>query len=372
MNFEEYRGRHFRKIQKGIAAVCWIGAGLSLAVQLLIFYMYLSNGFWKKGLIDYSIALYLWRGIIRPDIFLILASTICTVIVHKENILETIRIYGVCFCVMVCCSSIAICNVYFSFVMYLITIPIYVSMIFGDRKILRNISVINAVPFFLSSMAFYIKRPDLDPTHKNISVLVLGSLLVISYIVCNVLAKSQEVQFRYIFTNYRKQKALIEELKIEPMTQLYNKAALEGCMSAYLKKFIGGSYKPTVVIMDIDHFKNVNDTYGHAAGDEVLIALAEVIREKMGGRRHAFRFGGEEFVLTFETEDLEFVKNRVQEIKDKFCSISYDFAPGEKFSFSAGISVLKAGMEKADWFNSADAALYKAKNGGRNRIEVAE
>ena len=49
MNFEEYRGRHFRKIQKGIAAVCWIGAGLSLAVQLLIFYMYLSNGFWKKG-----------------------------------------------------------------------------------------------------------------------------------------------------------------------------------------------------------------------------------------------------------------------------------------------------------------------------------
>lgn len=195
---------------------------------------------------------------------------------------------------------------------------------------------------------------------------------MISYIVCNVLAKSQEVQFRYIFTNYRKQKALIEELKIEPMTQLYNKAALEGCMSAYLKKFIGGSYKPTVVIMDIDYFKNVNDTYGHAAGDEVLIALAGVIREKMGGRRHAFRFGGEEFVLTFETEDLEFVKNRVQEIKDKFCSISYDFAPGEKFSFSAGISVLKAGMEKADWFNSADAALYKAKNGGRNKIEVAE
>ena len=69
--------------------------------------------------------------------------------------------------------------------------------------------------------------------------------------------KSQEVQFRYIFTNYRKQKALIEELKIEPMTQLYNKAALEGCMSAYLKKFIGGSYKPTVVIMDIDYIKNL-------------------------------------------------------------------------------------------------------------------
>ena len=59
-------------------------------------------------------------------------------------------------------------------------------------------------------------------------------------------------------------------------------------------------------------------------------------------------------------------------VKDKFCSISYDFAPGEKFSFSAGISILKAGMGKADWFNSADAALYKAKNGGRNKIEVAE
>lgn len=372
MNFEEYRGRHFRKIQKGIAAVCWIGAGLSLTVQLLIFYMYLSNGFWKKGLIDYSIALYLWRGVIRPDILVILASACCSFAAHSKKLTESARTYLVCFSVMVCCSSIAICNVYFSFVMYLITIPIYVSMIFGDRKILRNISIINAVPFFLSSIAFYIKRPDLDPTHKNISVLVLGSLLVVSYIVCNVLAKSQEVQFRYIFNNYRKQKTLIEELKIEPMTQLYNKAALEGCMNAYLKKFIAGSYKPTVVILDIDHFKNVNDTYGHAAGDEVLIALAGIIKEKMGGRRHAFRFGGEEFVLVFETEDLEFVKNRVQEIKDEFCSISYDFAPGEKFSFSAGISVLKDGMGKADWFNSADAALYKAKNDGRNKIEIAE
>lgn len=372
MNFEEYRSGHFKKLQKGIAAVCWIGSVLSLVVQLSIFFLYLTNGFWDRGLIDYSISLYLWRGIIRPDIFLILASTICTTVAHKENISETVRIYTVCFCVMVCCTSIAICNVYFSFVMYLIAFPIYISMIFGNRKILRNVSIINTVPFILSVIAFYYKRPDLDSVHRMISVLVLGALLVASYIVCNVLAKSQEVQFRYIFNNYRKQKTLIEELKIEPMTQLYNKAALEGCMNAYLKKFIAGSYKPTVVIMDIDHFKNVNDTYGHAAGDEVLIALAGIIKEKMGGRRHAFRFGGEEFVLAFETEDLEFVKNRVQEIKDEFWSISYDFAPGEKFSFSAGISVLKDGMEKDDWFNSADAALYKAKNGGRNKIEIAE
>ncbi len=372
MNFEEYRRDHFRKLQKGIATVCWIGSALSFVVQLSIFFLYLTNGFWERGLIDYSIALYLWRGIIRPDIFLILASTICTVIAYKKNISETSRIYIICFCVMVCCTSIAICNVYFSFVMYLIAFPIYVSMIFGNKKILRNVTLINIIPFILSVIAFYYKRPDLDSLHRMISVLVLGSLLVASYIVCSVLAKSQEIQFQYIYSNYKKQKILIEELKIEPMTQLYNKAALDGCMNAYLKKFIAGIYKPTVVIMDIDHFKNVNDTYGHAAGDEVLIALAGIIKNKMDGRRHAFRFGGEEFVLAFETEDLEFVKKRVQEIKEEFCSASFAFAPEKKFSFSAGISVLKADMDKVQWFNAADSALYKAKNSGRNRIEIAE
>lgn len=372
MNFEEYRSDYFRRLQKGIAAVCWIGSALSFVVQLSIFFLYFFNGFWERGLIDYSIALYLWRGIIRPDIFLIIASTTCTVISHKEKVSETARIYITCFCVMVCCTSIAICNVYFSFVMYLIAFPIYVSMIFGNKKILRNVSLINVLPFIFSVIAFYYKRPDLDSLHRMISVLVLGSLLIASYVVCTVLAHSQEVQFRYIFSNYKKQKILIEELKIEPMTQLYNKVALEGCMNAYLKKFTAGCYKPTVVILDIDHFKKVNDTYGHAAGDEVLIALAEIIKDRMDGRRHAFRFGGEEFVLAFETEDLEFVKKRVQEIKDEFCSATFAFAPEKKFSFSAGISVLKEKMNKAQWFNAADAALYKAKNSGRNRIEIAE
>ncbi|MBQ0039551.1 MAG: GGDEF domain-containing protein [Treponema sp.] len=371
MNFEEYRRSHFRKIQKRIALVCWAGALLSIAVQLGIFFMYLTQGFWEKGLIDYPISVYLWRGVIRPDIFIIIASTGCTWVSYSERFSEKVRNYTACFSVMVSCTSIAICNVYFYTVMYLITFPIFTSMIFGDRKILRIVSLVNIIPFILTAIAFNMKRPDLDPTHRNISVLVLGALLLVSYIVCAALSKTQEIQFQYIYSNYKKQRILIEELKIEPMTQLYNKTALDGCMNAYRRKYIAGEYKPSVVILDIDHFKQVNDTYGHAAGDEVLIALANIIKDRMQGRRHAFRFGGEEFVLAFETEDLDFVQNRVQKIKDDFCSATFAFAPGRNFSFSAGISVLKDGMEKTDWFNAADAALYKAKETGRNKIEVA-
>lgn len=142
-------------------------------------------------------------------------------------------------------------------------------------------------------------------------------------------------------------------------------------MNAYIRQFKAGNFKPTVVILDIDHFKNVNDTYGHSAGDDVLIALAGIIKTRMDGRRHAFRFGGEEFVLVFEKEDIEFVKNRVKEIKDDFCATTFPFAKDKHFSFSAGISVYKETMDKSDWFNSADAALYKAKDGGRNKIEIA-
>lgn len=80
MNFEKYRSDHFRKLQNKISALCWIGSVLSLIVQISIFFLYLTNGFCEKGLIDYSISLYLWRGVIRPDFFLILFSIICTVV----------------------------------------------------------------------------------------------------------------------------------------------------------------------------------------------------------------------------------------------------------------------------------------------------
>lgn len=114
MKFEEYRINHFRKIQKRIAIVCWMGSMLSLIVQLGVFYMYLTQGFWEKGLIDYPISVYVWRGIIRPGIIVFFASTCCTIISHNKNLPEIVRNYAVCFSVMVCCSSVAICNVYFS------------------------------------------------------------------------------------------------------------------------------------------------------------------------------------------------------------------------------------------------------------------
>lgn len=349
-----------------------MGTIISFAVEMAVFMMYYKNGFWEKGLMDKSIPMYLLLYIARPSGINSMASLICTLASLSEKISEKVRIYISCYAVLICCAGISIFHVYFSFIMFSMAFPIFVCVMFADRKLLNIISLSTIVSFAMASFEFNQVRVDLDPSHKIISIVVLAALLFVSYVMAGSLAHSQEVQIQFIYDNYMKQARLIEELKIEPMTQLYNKTALEGCLLSYVKKFADGSLHPTIAIIDIDHFKLVNDTYGHASGDVVLLALSKIIKEKMGGIRHAFRFGGEEFVLAFENESLDFVRDKVQAIKDEFCASTFDFAKGKHFSFSAGISVLKENLSKEEWFNSMDSALYSAKETGRNKIVVAE
>ena len=126
-----------------------------------------------------------------------------------------------------------------------------------------------------------------------------------------------------------------------------------------------------ILVFDIDHFKQTNDTYGHPAGDFVLKEISKVIREKLirGGDVSA-RYGGEEFCLLFLGSD----KNRLTEIGERIRHTINE----HKFNFngteipttiSAGVSIISdSDRSWNDIFGRADKALYQSKNGGRNKV----
>jgi diguanylate cyclase (GGDEF)-like protein len=124
----------------------------------------------------------------------------------------------------------------------------------------------------------------------------------------------------------------------------------------------------SLLVIDLDHFKRVNDSLGHAAGDRALIDTAELLRSTCRDSDSLFRFGGEEFVLLLSQTDEEgaaAIAERIREV------VAEHWAGSMELTLSIGVATLEAGETLSSWFERADRALYVGKQGGRNRVVTA-
>jgi diguanylate cyclase (GGDEF)-like protein len=121
-------------------------------------------------------------------------------------------------------------------------------------------------------------------------------------------------------------------------------------------------------MMDIDHFKNVNDTYGHQNGDAVLSRLGEIILTESNLDVHCYRYGGEEFAILLDKRSVSYAENIAERIRSAMELERWDFDKGLVITISAGVAY---GSREADVLHQADENLYKSKESGRNRITVS-
>ncbi|BCL74900.1 hypothetical protein JHS3_06360 [Jeongeupia sp. HS-3] len=126
-------------------------------------------------------------------------------------------------------------------------------------------------------------------------------------------------------------------------------------------------------MIDIDHFKSVNDQHGHAVGDRVIKSLARLLRQAFPGADLVGRYGGEEFAIVFPDTSLLRAAQQVDVLRERFGEFRHASANGESMaiSFSAGVAQLINGMHAEQLIETADAALYQAKAAGRNQVGLA-
>lgn len=133
--------------------------------------------------------------------------------------------------------------------------------------------------------------------------------------------------------------------------------------------------QPCLLMCDIDHFKNVNDTYGHVFGDKVIRAVAQVLKENVKGRDTAARYGGEEFIVLLPDTPLSGARTLAEKLR---CTIENGRIKkngnedvSARITISLGVTRYIPGESSASFIERADKALYAAKNGGRNQVCVA-
>src|SRR5262249_49694336 len=131
--------------------------------------------------------------------------------------------------------------------------------------------------------------------------------------------------------------------------------------------------KAVLIMLDIDYFKRVNDTYGHPIGDRVLISLSSLLRKRLRQSDTIGRYGGEEFAVLVEDLNEEEAVRLATRLLEEFSSIDQTASDGSSFrsTFSAGAAMLDDIMDLEAWQQVADKALYAAKEAGRNRVLAA-
>jgi diguanylate cyclase (GGDEF)-like protein len=167
---------------------------------------------------------------------------------------------------------------------------------------------------------------------------------------------------------------LLKDARTDAKTGLLNDAAWRREAAAELARAARTGTAPAVAMLDIDHFKTVNDTYGHLAGDRALHAIAAVLTGALRRYDRAGRFGGEEFAVLLPGTGADEARQIAERLRENIAAtaITVDGGPALHVTVSIGVAVPRSpGCGLTELIATADAAMYEAKRAGRNRVHVA-
>ena len=175
-----------------------------------------------------------------------------------------------------------------------------------------------------------------------------------------------------VFSRAQRARQLSNALARDSLTGLLKHADIKEQVSYEVARAIRSRRPASVVMLDIDHFKQVNDQYGHPVGDNVIRALANLLRQRLRKIDSLGRYGGEEFLAVLPDCSGEQAQQVIEEIRQHFTRLTFQ-AGQQQFhcSFSAGVVQSNGEQSASELLHLADQALYAAKHGGRNQVRLA-
>ncbi len=164
----------------------------------------------------------------------------------------------------------------------------------------------------------------------------------------------------------------VKEGERDALTGLLLRQAMEDHLPALVEQCDAGGAPVSAVMMDLDHFKKVNDTMGHPVGDTVLRETGQLVREAIRREDLAIRYGGEEFLLVLAGARRLHARLLAERLREAVARTEFGEIPGLRITCSLGVAERAPGEDLKEWLQRADEALYRAKDRGRNRSEASK
>ena len=259
---------------------------------------------------------------------------------------------------------------YYAMFSFLVLVPV---ILFFLSLSIRTQGLIGIFWSYPAIVAFYFMLPERMAWAANILLLVISipqawfvvdpahaarmiaSLLVVSVFTAISIRVINQQQYR-----------LHIQAVTDPLTGLLNRMTLHNTLQQATEQFKRSEIPVTLVTLDIDHFKKINDAHGHDAGDRVLQKIGKFMKQKCRSADQVFRLGGEEFlILLYGTN-----ANGSQQVAEKLRSeiVQASLLPGETVTVSIGAATLQPEEDWQTWMKRSDENLYRAKAAGRNQV----
>ncbi len=208
--------------------------------------------------------------------------------------------------------------------------------------------------------------------YQNMVVTPLISLTGVVSHVCIMIQDVSDIAKNKLFLEQSNQH-LSTISRTDGLTQLLNRAHWESLLIKKYDKMLTTEGQASLVIFDIDHFKKVNDTYGHAAGDDVIRKTSELLRKTARSTDHCGRYGGEEFTVLLPNTPVDQARYFAERLRKRIESEVVNTEAGPiQYTISLGVCAFnKRFRNHAEWLEHADKALYESKELGRNQTTVA-
>ena len=235
-----------------------------------------------------------------------------------------------------------------------------------------------SIYWFYPSMiiVYYLNSEKRAVIMCGISMLIIFSLLyslipIVDLTVIFVTLLLTNIFSFIIFRSYNKTQTQLGLLATtDPLTKAGNRRALDRNLSELILSQKREEYVMCLILLDLDHFKKVNDQNGHAVGDEILVALSKLIVKNTRVLDSFYRYGGEEFIIMPLKVDLSAAGVVAEKLRSTIETSQY---PADvKVTISLGVAEYQSGETSEEWICRADSALYKAKKSGRNKVCLAD
>lgn len=354
------------KWRKNLFIICVILAAIGTAAEILI-YMVDRN----LRVLFLPEPMYRFRFIYLPSSINLLTIILTYFFLHKAKLSDTAKNIWSCVLIFVLCANTQITHYVYGPLLMLPVIAIFFSVIFGNRRLTRAITVASylslAIAAYLSSIE--LRKND---TQLVSDIFLAGLVIFVAHLGASLMDAYIIEQYHSIAAGNTRQSQLIEELHIDSLMGIYNRMALNerihDCENEHKEQ--GADY--TMLLFDIDDFKKINDSYGHLKGDEVLVELADIIRNCENINLSAYRYGGEEIVLIFRNSDAQRAYEIGERIRMDFSRKRFDGIEDLSITISGGIAEISDTSSGEEWIQAADEAMYLAKKKGKNRIVISD
>lgn len=254
-------------------------------------------------------------------------------------------------------------------------LPVIVSMVYLSWRLVVSYAV--SCILLYGIIYFYLELPIYEkPMYEFIYTECLFIVGII--IVRTILTRVDEFREHLEKVIKSEQELMVEKtisdklLKIDALTGLYNHKTFHEYLEVLLEQCENNQLSLSIALIDIDNFKQVNDTYGHRVGDLVLENSANKLNSLMMPNDFAARYGGEEFAVIFTDKTADEAVEMAEGIRRGIEQLNHPYMENKPITISIGLCVYHQGYGKEKLFRNADKALYEAKRMGKNRVVTAD